>query len=187
MNKKQKRIKFLDPDEEYDKYRYNTDKYYKRLWDDKVLEENEIYYKSPTNKFYLACFDVLNDEIYFQDYFTDDIIKKNYLLNRNFIKYQNRVNILHQYWQKIEELTGFNKTSYLSQKAKNYFKRPISSNFIYPETKGLFNNYNCYPLPCVMQSYGEFEINNTYSYNLKINIKINYCVLMIVKNIFKII
>ena len=158
MNKKQKRIKFLDPDEEYDKYRYNTDKYYKRLWDDKVLEENETYYKYPTNKFYLACFDVLNDEIYFQDYFTDDIIKKNCLLNRNFVKYQNRVNILHQYWQKIEELTGFNKTSFLSEKAKNYFKRPISSNFIYPETKGLFNNYNCYPLPCVMQSYGEFEI-----------------------------
>ena len=158
MNKKQKQIKFLDPDEEYDKYRYNTDKYYKKLWDDKILEENEICYKYPTNKFYAACFDVLKDEIYFQDFFTDEIIHKNCLLNRHYIKYQNRINTLHKYWQKIEELTGFTKTSYLSEKAKNYFKRPIISNFIYPETKGLFNNYNCYPLPCVMQSYGEFEI-----------------------------
>ena len=33
--------------------------------------------------------------------------------------------------------------------------------------------------------YGEFEINNNYSYNLKINIKINYYILIIVKNIFK--
>ena len=159
MNKKQKRIKFLDPDEEYDKYRYNTDKYYKKLWDDKVLEENEIYFKYPTNKFYLACFDVLKDEIYFQEYFTDEIIHKNCLLNRHYVKYQNRINVLHRYWLKIEELTGFNKSAYISEKAKSYFKRPISSNFIYPETKGLFNNYDCHPLPCVMQSYGEFEIS----------------------------
>ena len=158
MNKKPKKIKFLDPDEEFDLYRYNTDKYYKKLWDDKVLEENEISYKFSKNKFYLACFDVLKDEIYFQDYFTDDIIHKNCLLNRHHIKYRNRINILHKYWQKIEELTGFNKISYISEKAKSYFKRPISSNFIYPETKGLFNNNNCYPLPCVMQNYGEFEI-----------------------------
>ena len=158
MKKKQKKIKFLEPDEEFDKYRYNTDKYYKRLWDDKILEENEIFFKFPSNKFYLACFDVLKDEIYFQDYFNDEIIHKNCLLNRHFIKYHNRVNTLHKYWQQIEKLTGFNKTSYISDKAKNYFKRPIISNFIYPETKGLFNNYNCYPLPCVMQNYGEFEI-----------------------------
>ena len=159
MNKKHKNIKFLDPDEEFDKYRYNTDKYYKKLWDDKVLEENEISFKFPINKFYLACFDVLKDEIYFQDYFTDEIIHKNCLLNRHYIKYHNRINVLRKYWQQIEELTGFNKTSFISEKAKNYFKRPIISNFTYPETKGLFNNYNCYPLPCVMQNYGEFEIS----------------------------
>ena len=158
MNKKQKKIKFLDPDEEYDIYRYNTDKYYKKLWDDKILEENEIFYKYSSNKFYLACFDVLNDEIYFQDYFTDEIIHKNILLNRHNTKYYNRIYILHKYWQKIEELSGFNKTSFISERAINYFKRPIISNFIYPETKGLFNNHNCYPLPCVMQNYGEFEI-----------------------------
>ena len=158
MNKKQKRIKFLDPDEEFDKYRYNTDKYYRKLWDDKVLEENEISFRSFSNKFYLACFDVLKDEIYFQDYFTDEIIHKNCLLNRHYVKYHNRINILRRYWQKIEKLTCFNDKSFISEKAKSYFKRPISSNFIYPETKGLFNNHECNPLPCVMQNYGEFEI-----------------------------
>ena len=158
MNKKQKHIKFLDPDEEYDKYLYSNNKYYKNLWDDKVSEEKEISFKYPINKFYLACFDVLKDKIYFQDFFSDEIIHQNSLLNRHTNKYNNRVNILHSYWKKIVELTGFNKTSFLSEKAINYFKRPINSNFIYPETKGLFNNYNCYPLPCVMQSYGEFEV-----------------------------
>ena len=38
MNRKQKSIKSLSPDEEFDKFRYNTDEEYKKLWLDKRID-----------------------------------------------------------------------------------------------------------------------------------------------------
>ena len=156
----QDNIDDIDSEDEFDKYRYNNDERYRKYWDDKVIIDSSIHYNFSTPKYYLACYDILTDEIYFHEYFSDEIIKKNnIIITRQAEKYEKRINILHKYWKKIENLSGFNKTSYISDKAKNYFKRTINSHFIHPETKGLFNNHNCQPLPCIFQNYGEIDIN----------------------------
>ena len=81
---------YLEMNEEFDNYRLNNDENYRKDWVDKMLEKNAITYKYPERKFFLACYDALKDEIYFQDYFTDDIIRKTCLLNRHIEEYQRR-------------------------------------------------------------------------------------------------
>ena len=156
---------FLEMNEEFDSYRLNNDEKYRKEWVDKMLEKNAITYKFPERKYYLACFDALNDEIYFQDYFTDDIISKTCLLNRHIENYERRKNILNDYWQKIVNLTGFNHWSYISDRTKEYFKRPIYSDFICPESKGIFTNHYHNFIPSVIKNYKECEVEITAHLN----------------------
>ena len=156
---------YLEINEEIDNYRLNNDEKYRIEWIDKMLEKNAISYKFPERKFYLACFDALRDEIYFQDYFTDEIIRKTCLLNRHIENYQKRKNILRSYWQKIVKLTGFNQWSYISQRTKEYLKRPIYSDFICPETKGIFTNHYHNFIPSVIKNYQECEVEITAHLN----------------------
>ena len=150
-----------DSDEELDNYRLTTDEKYRKEWIDNKVKKNAITYKFNEMKFYLACFDALNNEIYFQDYFTNQIIKKNYLLNNQLKKYQDRINVLQSYWEKIKALTGFGQGSYISNKTKEYFKRPIFSGFLYPETKGIFTDHYHNFIPSVIKNYKECEIEIT--------------------------
>ena len=156
---------FLKINEDFDIYRFDNDENYRKENIDKYLEKNSITYKYPERKFYLACFDALNDEIYFQDYFTDEIISKTFLLYRQKEKYKKRKQILRNYWEKIVELTGFNKWSYISDRTKEYFKRPIYSGFICPETKGIFINHYHNFIPAVIKNYEECEIEITAHLN----------------------
>ena len=156
---------YLEINEEIDNYRLSNDENYRKEWIDKMLEKNAISYKFPERKFYLACFDALRDEIYFQDYFTDEIIRKTCLLNRHIENYQKRKNILRSYWQKIVKLTGFNQWSYISQRTKEYLKRPIYSDFICPETKGIFTNHYHNFIPSVIKNYQECEVEITAHLN----------------------
>ena len=154
-----------DSDEELDNYRLTTDEKYRKEWIDNKVKKNAITYKFNEMKFYLACFDALNNEIYFQDYFTNQIIKKNYLLNNQLKKYQDRINVLQSYWEKIKALTGFGQGSYISNKTKEYFKRPIFSGFLYPETKGIFTDHYHNFIPSVIKNYKECEIEITAHIN----------------------
>jgi len=156
---------YLEINEEIDNYRLNNDEKYRIEWIDKMLEKNAISYKFPERKFYLACFDALKEEIYFQDYFTDEIISKTCLLNRHIENYQKRKNILRNYWQKIVKLTGFNQWSYISERTKEYLKRPIYSDFICPETKGVFTNHYHNFIPSVIKNYKECEVEITAHLN----------------------
>ena len=156
---------FLEMNEEFDNYRLNNDEKYKKECYDKMLEKYAISYKYPERKYYLACFDVLNDEIYFQDYFTDEIIRKNCLLYRQKDNYQKRKKVLRDYWQKIVKLTEFNEWSYISDRTKDYFKRPIYSGFIYPETKGVFTNHYHNFIPSVVKNYKDCEIEISANLN----------------------
>ena len=156
---------FLEMNEEFDNYRLNNDEKYKKECYDKMLEKYAISYKFPERKYYLACFDVLNDEIYFQDYFTDEIIRKNCLLYRQKDNYQKRKKVLRDYWQKIVKLTEFNEWSYISDRTKDYFKRPIYSGFIYPETKGVFTNHYHNFIPSVVKNYKDCEIEISANLN----------------------
>ena len=143
---------YQEMNEEFDNYRLNNDEKYRNNWVDKMLEKNAITYKYPERKFFLACYDALLDEIYFQDYFTDDIIRKTCLLNKHIEDYQNRLKALRDYWEKIVTLTDFNKWSYVSEKSKNYFKRPIYSDFICPETKEIFSNHYHNSIPSIIKN-----------------------------------
>ena len=120
--------------------------------------KNSKHYKFKKDKYYLACYDVLEDEIYFNEFFTGEIIKNNKRLSYQRKKYQKRLYVLRSYWGKIEKISGFNKDSYISTRAKNYFKRTINSKFLFNETKGLFTNNNCYALPNIFQLYGGVQI-----------------------------
>ena len=156
---------YLETNEEIDNYRLNNDDKYRKDWVDKMLVKNAITYKYPERKFFLACFDALKDEIYFQDYFTDDIIRKTCLLNKHIENYQKRINVLRSYWKKIVNLTDFNKWSYISERTKKYFKRPIYSDFICPETKGIFSNHYHNFIPSILKNYKECEIEITAHIN----------------------
>ena len=165
---------YLDINEDVDNYRFNNDENYRKDIIDKNLEKNAITYKYPENKFYLACFDALNDDIYFQDYFTDELIKKTCLLNRHLEKYQKRVDVLRSYWEKIVKLTGFDQWSYISDKTKEYFKRPIYSDFLWPETKGIFTNHYNNFIPSVIKNYKDCEFEITVHLNCFDNELIEY-------------
>ena len=152
-------------DDEYDNYRLSTDEKYRKNWVDNMLRKNAITYKFNERKFYLACFDSLKNEIYFQDYFTNQIIRKTNLLNEHIEKYNKRIHILRIYWDKIVKLTGFGEASYISEKTKEYFKRPIYSGFLYPETKGIFTNHYHNSIPSVIKNYKECEVEITAHFN----------------------
>ena len=156
---------YLEMNEEFDNYRLNNDENYRKDWVDKMLEKNAITYKYPERKFFLACYDALKDEIYFQDYFTDDIIRKTCLLNRHIEEYQRRIKLLRDNWNSIVALTDFNKWSYISERTKKYFQRPIYSDFICPETKGIFSNHYHNSIPSVIKNYQECEIEITAHIN----------------------
>ena len=144
--------------EDFDNRRYNDKEEYRKECNDKMVEINAIKYKYPERKFYLACFDALTKEIYFQDYFTNEIISKTCLLNKHEKSYNKRINILWNYWEKIVNLTDFNKWSYISERTKEYFKRPIYSGFICPENKAIFTNHYHNFIPSVIKNYKECEI-----------------------------
>ena len=165
---------FFEFNEEVDNYRLNNDENYRKDWIDKNLEKNAITYKYPENKFYLACFDALNDDIYFQDYLTDEIINKTCLLNRHIEKYQKRVEVLRNYWKKIVKLTGFDQWSYISDKTKEYFKRPIYSDFLWPENKEIFTNHYNNFIPSVIKNYKDCEFEITVHLNCFDNELIEY-------------
>ena len=152
-------------DDEYDNYRLSTDEKYRKNWVDNMLRKNAITYKFNERKFYLACFDSLKNEIYFQDYFTNQIIRKTNLLNEHIEKYNKRIHVLRIYWDKIVKLTGFGEASYISEKTKEYFKRPIYSGFLYPETKGIFTNHYHNSIPSVIKNYKECEVEITAHFN----------------------
>ena len=145
-------------EDEFDEYRYKNEPEYKAQYDDLQLIKNSKHYKFKKDKYYLACYDVLEDEIYFNEFFTGEIIKNNKRLSYQRKKYQKRLYVLRSYWGKIEKISGFNKDSYISTRAKNYFKRTINSKFLFNETKGLFTNNNCYALPNIFQLYGGVQI-----------------------------
>ena len=164
----------LEIDDEYDNYRLSTDEKYRKNWIDIMLRKNAITYKFNDRKFYLACFDALKNEIYFQDYFTNQIIRKTNLLNEHIEKYDKRINILHSYWDKIVKLTDIGQSSYISDKTKEYFKRPIYSGFLYPETKGIFTNHYHNLIPSVIKNYKECEVEITAHINCFDNDLIEY-------------
>ena len=151
-----KKIKIEE--DEFDEYRYKNELEYKTQYDDLQLIKNSIHYKFKKDKYYIVCYSVLEDEIYFNEFFTGEIIKNDKRLSYQRKKYQKRLYVLRNYWGKIEKISGFNKDSYISERAKNYFKRTLNSKFLFNETKGLFTNNNCYALPNIFQLYGGVQI-----------------------------
>ena len=114
-----KKIKIEE--DEFDEYRYKNELEYKTQYDDLQLIKNSIHYKFKKDKYYIVCYNVLEDNIYFNEFFTGEIIKNDKRLSYQRKKYQKRLYVLRNYWGKIEKISGFNKDSYISERAKNYF------------------------------------------------------------------
>ena len=61
-----KKIKIEE--DEFDEYRYKNEIEYKTQFDDLQLIKNSIHYKFKKDKYYIVCYSVLEDEIYFNDF-----------------------------------------------------------------------------------------------------------------------
>ena len=138
-----------------------NDEDYERTKINKKRKKEAMHYQYSTDSFYIACYGIQSDSIYFVNFFTNEIVSSNVQLTHQEKKYKKRINTLRYYWHKIEHISGFNGDSYISEEAKAYFKRPINSHFLFTETKGLFSSNNCSPMPCVFKTYGSIRISVT--------------------------
>jgi hypothetical protein len=147
--------------ESLNEFKYKTEKNYKTKWDDLNLRKSIEHFKYNKDKYYIPCYNIIEDEIYFNEFFTGEIIKTNKLLSYQEKEYENRLNILRKYWNKIENISCFNqKDCYISERAKKYFSRTINSKFLFNETKGLFNNNSS--IPCIfLYNYKTIQIEIT--------------------------
>ena len=148
----------IEDNESFNEFKYKTDQNYKTKWDDLNLIKSIEHFKYNKDKYYIPCYNVIEDLIYFNEFFTGEIIKTNKLLSHQKKEYKNRLNILRKYWNKIENISSFNqKDSYISKRAKKYFSRTINSKFLFNETKGLFNNNSS--IPCIfLNNYKNIQI-----------------------------
>ena len=125
-----------------------------------------IHYQSKTNSYFLACYSVTEDEIYFVDFYTNKYVKSPIRLTYQEEKYNRRINILRCYWDKIQKISRFHKDYYLSDAVKHYFKRPINSKFIFTETKGLYSSNTSSPLPSVFNNLSGIRIQVKVHFNV---------------------
>ena len=146
----------LEDDEDL---QYMNEEDYEREIKDRKKIENAMHFCLNTDSFYLACYSIPNDEIYFVDFFTNAVISSDVRLSKQEERYQKRLEVLRVYWKKIESITGLGKESYLSPEARRYLKRPINSRFIFPETRTLYSSNTPSPIPSVLQSYGNIRVS----------------------------
>ena len=113
--------------------------------------------------YFLACYDPESKEIFFSDFITEGIItKEGYKLTTEIEEKLNKLIVyFKERWELISNLSKLDQEGYLSRKSKKYFRRPISSKFLFPERLELNNFNSCYPLPAAFQQYGVINISIT--------------------------
>lgn len=136
----------------------------------------------------------MKNEIYFSNYFTEEIIQK---INENTIgiiqdssnlrestikndREKNNYSIeereqlfrdsLKRKWKKMKLISGFNKNCLISFCITDYFKRPFSSHFLHSQNLKLYSFNSCIPLPKVLCKYPikldiEFHLESIFAHN----------------------
>ncbi len=74
---------------------------------------------------------------------------------------------LEKRWNEIKTLTGLEKDYHLSDKSKQYFRRPLSNYFYDTEKLELNNFVSTYPLPAIFRHYKHISVN--------IKVDVNVC------------
>ena len=149
---------------------------------------------------YLPCYDVINNEIYFSNFFTEEIIEfsednpnvnfshpldteinkhlpttkqkqiKRHLQYKEKIIFKECLQKFQATWLKIKILSRFNNQSLNSKEIYNYFKRPLYSRFLLSENKKLYSFNSCIPIPRVLTNY-QMKIEIEYDQETLFGIK----------------
>ena len=125
---------------------------------------------------YIPCYDVINKEIYFFDFFTEEIVDvksidpkeasqavkgennmkkklQSLLSEEENAKLEKYLTKFHQNWEKMKILTKFNAISSLGGEYKNYFRRPYYSRFFLSENLKLYSFNSTTNIPQVLKTY----------------------------------
>ena len=124
---------------------------------------------------YIPCYDVINKEIYFFDFFNEEIVDLKSMDLSSKVEFKNQENIkknlprllsleendklekhltkFHQNWEKMKILTKFNAISTLGGEYKNYFRRPYYSRFFLSENLKLYSFNSTTNIPQVLKTY----------------------------------
>ncbi len=125
---------------------------------------------------YIPCYDVINKEIYFFDFFTEEIVDvksidpkeasqavkgennmkkklQSLLSEEENAKLEKHLTKFHQNWEKMKILTKFNAISSLGGEYKNYFRRPYYSRFFLSENLKLYSFNSTTNIPQVLKTY----------------------------------
>ena len=136
---------------------------------------------SPELQYYIPCYNISNNEIYFFEYFTENIIKLDdyqkkiittnpnvdYKSNENErnVSIANKLKFHKNKWEEIKLLSNFEAYSKMSANMINYFQRPLNSHFFFSENIDLYTFHNCYPLPDAFQTYNKAKIRIIIDFN----------------------
>lgn len=142
----------------------------------KKIKEKSIHL---TKKYYIPCYNITKNEIYFTEFFTEkticptlseptphsdtDLIEINYKTIEDQEKSRDEqikecLEKFQDNWKTMKVLSRFNDKASLSQRIKDYFKRPFYSKFFLSEKRDLFSFNNSVPLPTVIGRYDTIHI-----------------------------
>ena len=126
---------------------------------------------------FIPCYDIINKEIYFFNFFTEEIIDLNSLnksendelnnnnnnnkvysinniLNKEELKqYNESLNKFKLNWYKMKLISKFNSITSLPGEAINFFKRPFYSHYLLAQNLKLYSFNSCIQTPNVLTTY----------------------------------
>lgn len=108
--------------------------------------------------FFMACYDPFLDELYYLDIISEMVIRKECDILESEVNddLEKRKEVYSKCWTDIQRLSQFGGKDFVSDNAIKYFKRPLSSSLLHPESLGLNNFTSTYPIPATFSNY---EIN----------------------------
>lgn len=132
-------------------------------------------------EYYIPCYNITKNEIYFTEFFTEKTISltiqgntrasnldiMSMEMNYKAIEDQEKsideqikecLAKFQDNWKKMKVLSRFNDKASLPERIKDYFKRPFYSKFFLGEKRDLFSFNNCVPLPNVLGRYDTIHI-----------------------------
>jgi len=118
----------------------------------------------PENCYFVACYDPGEREIFFYDFLTDKIIRRNGfpIIGSDFDEnYKLRCDKYDENWNQIKRLCSIENDFFTTERSFKYFTRPIPSSILYPEKKGLNNFTSTYPLPLAFNDYNFINLSIT--------------------------
>ena len=168
-NKTQKSLLKSKLDNEFSKsiYKYINDSELDKTLlhdvNDEFFLNGQNYVAEKDGFYFLACYDPEEKCIFFSEFITEKIITKdNIQLNQNLQeRYNKLISIFKEDWKLIIEISNLGKNGHLSEKSREYFRRPIMSKFLFPERLELNNFCSTTPLPAAFQQYGNVELKIT--------------------------